>query len=181
MKLSKLSFLGALLVFAAGAAQATPMSWTDTAKFNPNVYVSQWNGFVYTQNLTHDGFNPAVDTISDYSLSLDLVNSSGGFLALVVPGTLSNAYINLNGNSFGQNLYLTADLAFSSTGVLTVGIISLLGNFYLASSTLTAYGNGVATSVPEPGVITLLALGLAAIALLEWRKRRAHAPGLASA
>jgi len=167
---SKLSLAGALLFLAAHAAQATPMSWTDTVTFNPNVYVTQWTGFVYKQSLISDGYNPAVDSISSYSLSLDLVNGSGGFLALVVPGQLSNGFFDFNGTQYG-GMSLQGNVSFSSTGVLTVGIISLLGNFYLASSTLTAWGNGIARTVPEPGVLALLVLGLMAIAIVRSRSK----------
>src|ERR1700686_1007266 len=63
----KLSILGALLLLAARATEATPITSTDAINFGPNVYISQWNA----------GLNPAADAVTNFTLNLDLLSSSG--------------------------------------------------------------------------------------------------------
>jgi len=166
-------WVGVALLLGTGVSQATPMTWTDTITFSPNVYLTPGSVFSDQLNIADYGYNPATDTISSYSLNVDLYSPTGQiFAALVVPGTLGNSFFDIDGAAFG-GWSLTGDTQLQKTGLLTMTIVSLLGDFYLGSSTLTAYGNGVPTNtVPEPGVLSLMLLGLgvAGVALRFGRK-----------
>jgi hypothetical protein len=137
-----LKVMAAVLFFAARAVEATPITWTDSASFRPNVYITQWTEFSQ---------HPAVDRVSSDSPRLDLDSPLGSFFpAPGVPGNFANSE--------------------RSTEVLTEGIVSLLGDFCLDLPRPSEHGKGPRT-VPEPGVLGLLVLGSAVVAWAVWRRR----------
>jgi len=179
MKLTKKNILAAAALCAAaigGTANAGPAVWTDYVDFVPDKLVVAFQPVVY--NHTLEGFNTATDTISSYSLKFDLYDDSrndGPEIALfsqlgaVLP-SFDNVFFNLSGTEGSNSWTIAGRWQLQSTGTLTVAITSLLGDFYLGSSTLTVTGNK--GSVPEPGTLALFGAALLGFGLLR-RKAKA--------
>jgi hypothetical protein len=140
-----LSILGALLLLAPGATEATPITWTDTINFTPNVYISQWNA----------GLNPAADVVANFSLNLDPLGSSGpDSLVLVAP---------------------EGDVRSQRAGTLEVTIVSLLDKDKDKDKGKDKDKDHKPATVPEPGILSLIGLGLLAVALVTRGTRRMRA------
>jgi hypothetical protein len=166
--IASLAVLGASL---GGVANAGPVTWTDFHNFTPDRLVTILSPVIYTHDITTDGFKPGVDSIDSYSLSFDLYDDKdrAGEIALFSqPGDLfSNQYFNLSGTE-GAGWTMAGVWFLEGSGRLTVAISSatLLGDFYLGSSTLTVKGH----SVPEPGTLALFGAALLGFGLIR-RKR----------
>jgi hypothetical protein len=97
------------------------------------------------------GLNPAADAVANISLNLNLLSSSGNdSLALVAPA---------------------GDAQLQSTGTLAVTIVSLLDKVDLDKR----HHKPKPPTVPEPGVLSLIGLGLLALALVTRGTRRLRA------
>jgi hypothetical protein len=162
------------LACSTSVVQATPATWVDNIDFNPDQYIAAKTAFSYTHDIRDDGFQPLQDIVYGYSLSVDLFDNPATVatkkIALVdVPGTLGDkVYFDLSGQEFGGwSLAGYAQLAL--TGLYDVTIRSLSGDFFLGSSTLVVRGDD-RHSVPEPGAIALLLLGVLGAAW-AWRSR----------
>ena len=77
-------------------------------------------------------------------------------------------FFNLSGSEYG-GWTLAGQTQLSLTGLYSVTIRSLLGDFYVGGSSLTVRGEELgatgpvrnpSTSVPEPGTLSLFGLGL---------------------
>lgn len=178
MKLVKQLLATGALLGAAVVAQATPATWVDSIDFNPDVYVSQWTSFSYQHDITDNGFVVGTDSVSSYSLNVNLFDDDkkdGLEIALLdLPGWDGDRFFfDLSGQEFGGWSF-EGSAQLTSTGKLNVTVDSWLGDFFIGDSTLTAKGNkGNSVSAPEPGTLALMGLGLLGVAGLSRRKKSA--------
>lgn len=169
---------GAIAAFAglAGTAHAGPMTWVDTITRTPAPLLQAGQALTYTHIL--DNFNAATDTVSNYTLALNLYDDRDlqAEAAFVTQGLFNllvgTVFFDLSGT---ETLGLTAwgELQLETTGTLTVTIRSLAGDFYVGGSTLTVNGNR--NSVPEPGTLALFGASLLGLGLARRRRQNAAA------
>lgn len=184
--MKKLTVLLASMAFIAMAsvAWAIPTTWTDTIDFTPDILIPPTVN--YTHNIADEGFSSFLmggnDTISSYVLSLALYDDNQGIrinrwltipdgeeiAAIWTTGGIYSYNFNLASDEFTGNLFGTLDLF--ADGRLGVSVSSLWGDFYLASSELTAYGDNGTAPVPEPGTIVLLGVGLLGLGFFRVRR-----------
>lgn len=165
------TFLGLVAVAAlTGTAQAAliPATWTD--EYLPLAQVVDHDTpAIYAHDITADGFNVGSDIVTNFLLTIDLFDDEkdGYEKAYIdIPGFLGDSYV--YDFQFGDGAYVGASIAglFELTllGQLSVTIKAISGDFYLAGSHLVANGLARVASVPEPGTLGLLGLGMLGIA-----------------
>lgn len=172
--------------FAASArADYIPASWTDSANVGSGIYIGDGASYTYTHDLTDNGFRPSTDHINNFNLSINLADdrNDGRWgqqeLAFVdLPGAMGDDYVasfGLSGAEYGGWSILGL-LQLNVLGTLTVTISSVFGDFNLVGSSLTAHGVAYvpSTSVPEPGALGLLGIGLMGMALSMRRQKLAR-------
>jgi len=159
----------AILGGSMGVANAGPVTWTDFHDYTPDLLLNTFQTEFFTHDITDGvgGFNPGSDQIDSYSLTFDLYDDkdqASEWALFVQPGG-ANVFTSVAGTE-------TASWTFGgmweleNTGHLSVAFSSLLGDFYLGSSTLTVKGH----SVPEPGTLALFGAALLGFGLIR-RKR----------
>jgi hypothetical protein len=172
----KMAATAALMAISiSGTAFAVPAVWTDTVTFTPAAHVSMFESVVYDHTL--DGFNVGSDTVYNYSLSFNIFDDRDGWnewtkkewvLISQTGDWFDEIFFSVSGAEFG-GWNLDGRLQLNDTGSLTVGVTSLLGDFYLGGSTLTARGDKK-SSVPEPTTLALFGAALLGFGLTR-RKR----------
>ena len=172
-------FCCAIAAFSISVANATPVTWVDTIDFYPDRYIQPFSSSSYKHDIRDEGYTPLIDSISDYSLTVNLRDDgdSGLEVALIdATGLLGDRiFFDLSGEEFG-GWSLVGYTQLALTGLYNVTVSSLYGDFFLAGSTLTVRGDerSVERSVPEPGALGLLGLALLSLTVASIRKRRAQ-------
>jgi hypothetical protein len=179
-----LNRLFALVLLAVGFSTAAradyiPATWTDNLNVGSGVYIASGQSHTYTHNVNDNGFRPLTDWITGFHLSINLADdASDRFwapeLAYVdLPGGLGDGFVGnfgLSGEEFGGWSVLGL-FELNTLGTLTVTISSIIGDFNLVGSRLTATGLSEVASVPEPGALGLLGIGLMGIAFSMRRRK----------
>ena len=178
----------ALVLLAVGFASSAhadliPATWTDSANTGSGIYIGGGDSYTYVHDLNDNGFRPLNDLITSFNLAINLADDSSSWrdgleLAFIdLPGVLGDDAVwswdfDASGDEYG-GWSLAGLLQLNVLGTLTVTISSVFGDFNLVSSTLTAHGlSNVDTSVPEPGALGLLGIGLVGMALSLRRRRQ---------
>lgn len=177
-KNAKTALFALVLLGFSAFSQADPIraEWSETLEFDEVTIDSDTSSYTYVHDLTTDGFVPLVDLIVDFQLTVNLVDDAhdgffGGAEAFIVnlPGFLGDrVYFDLSGDEYG-GFSLAGWIELNVFGTLTVTIDRLWGDGVLESSTLVA--RGLTHSVPEPGTLALLGIGLIGIGLSRRRRK----------
>jgi hypothetical protein len=159
------------------------MTWSDYYDFQPDRMLTQGDTAWINHDITDgpNGFNTHTDNITSYQLVFDLYDDatddrwSTKETAVAWLGS-SGEYgsFNLTGAEYGGWTLIGA-LQLELSGQLTVAITSILGDFYIGSSTLNVVGVRN-SSVPEPGTLALFGTALLGFGLVR-RKRAGQVNG----
>jgi hypothetical protein len=182
--------LFALMLLAVGFASSAhadliPASWSDAAPLGANGrYIGNGGSYTYSHDITDNGYRPLNDVLTSFRLSINLRDDDSNWfrdgieLAFVdLPGVGGDALVSnfgLAGEEYG-GWSIAGLLQLNTLGTLTVTISSVIGDFYLVGSNLTASGlhnTGTSTNVPEPGALGLLGVGLLGMAVSMRRRKQ---------
>lgn len=139
--------------------------------------------FTYTHDITDNGFDPGIDTITGLSLVVGFRDDEAdtgkkgekeyGLIDWEGPGSFATGEINTGTVTVNFGSSLASVIAtLAADGRLTVTVSAKEGDFYLTSSVLTARGRE-GTAVPLPGVLGLMGIGLAGAGIVGSRGKRA--------
>lgn len=133
-----------------------------------NVFVDWFDSHTYSHDVNDDGF--VLGSATGGTLSVTLSDDGGFFDSSEIAVFIVEAFdFDTGGLTFGSafigDLELAALGALNVDGLLDITIQSVWGDFYVGNSTLTVY-----TSIPEPGTLALLGLGLAGLGFARRRR-----------
>jgi hypothetical protein len=181
-KLLKTAALGLVALGFSLNASAGPVSFESTV--HQLEYIGNGDHKTYWHNLAYEGFVVGTHVAQSFDLfitlfdDLDLlhgetvsVNVAAGSSEAQY-GSLVNLYLpsfSVYGSTLAQAL-----LQITDTGLLSVKISSVRGDFYLGNSYLkvNAWAPNGSVSVPEPGILVLMLAGLACVAGIAITRRR---------
>jgi hypothetical protein len=149
-------------------------------ELDPLVDVKIPSAYTFTHDLTLSGFTPGFDTITGFTLKVNVRDDDSDsrflpfeFAFLNIPGLLGDVIQYNVSTPLVSGGSLLALIELNSIGQLTATLSPWLGvgDFYYTSSVLEATGNEGQRSVPEPTPLALLGLGLTALLVARSRKQ----------
>ncbi len=161
------AFVGILLT--STTANATVI--TDT--IDQNQFVGWGGSYSYTHDLTDNDFIPGTTTATGGTINIQFSDDGGFFdlwesiLIVVDEFDGDTGGIIGSASSFVNEIEVEALAQINSAGTLDVTIQSLFGDFFVGNSVLSVSTNGTSNdasaSVPAPGILGMLGLGLLGI------------------
>ena len=148
------------ILLATSTAHAIPI--IDTV--DQNAYVGWGDTHSYTHNLLDDtAFTLGTAVSGTINIQIFDDTDSGwfqgeGILIVVDDFDFDTGGIILSASTFANEIEINALAKINNSGMLDISISSLWGDFYVGQSILTIETADV--SVPEPGILGLLSLGL---------------------
>jgi hypothetical protein len=174
MKLLQNALVAAGLASASLTALAGPI--TDIVNPSPDITVSTTSPAAYTHDITDNGYDPILQTITSALLTIHLTDEGGSEAFTFVissGGTLQQSGgTNVDGNGDSFPIALVASLPdLIADGKLNVSITSQSGSFQFADSTLTAQVvNRPPAALPEPGTLALASLAIGGLGSARRKK-----------
>ena len=171
-KISILLFSVVLILSFFGIANAIPTTWTDP--YSANVLMDRSNSFYsYDHDITSVGFNPGVDSVLTWDITLYFTDDSRRDLSewafVNLPGLIADRTFEVDFNdSIYTGFSVAGTISLNIDGLLSVDIYRTSGDFYFKGSTLNAYGDSA--PVPEPATMLLLGTGLFGLAVGSRKK-----------
>jgi hypothetical protein len=167
----KFGLAGILVGILITSTTANATVITDT--ITQTEFVGWWDSYSYTHDLTDDGFNPGTTTATGGTIKIQFSDDGGFFdlwetILIVVDefdgdtgGVIGSA------SSFVNEIEVEALAQINSAGTLDVTIQSVFGDFFVGESVLSVNindtSNDASASVPAPGILGMLGLGLLGI------------------
>lgn len=166
------TLLGGLLLslgLLAGTAQAGLI--VDTVE--QKEFIGWWDSYHYEHDLNDEGF--VLGTAMSGTLEIHVADDKKGWDEYVlwekILFTVEEFDFDTGGFTFGTGFYneleVEALAAINSDGLLDVTVTSLAGDFWLGDSILSVN----TASVPGPGVLGLMVIGLAGLGFSRRRQR----------